>query len=96
MTPLETFKRQFIAYMSYYDLGDVSTLWRDRPARTSLPDWVGATLCIQGPLDGIFECLCDDWAEDQNDIESLMQKCGVWYELDGDHLWLYDVNTVDW
>lgn len=85
---LNEFKRQFLAWVGYREIGDPRHVWSD-PNGVDSPWYVKAVVSIEElPVFGT-----DDAMEE---FENLLVKHGLWYEqYDHCTLWIYNPKDIE-
>ena len=96
---LEEFKAKLSDLMTELEAGEIEKVWRTREqwAGHDLPEWVAGVVWIEN------SSLCDyfgghrhEWHKVVDRVESLMQECGLWYELENSCvMWLYDEQVMN-
>lgn len=97
-TPLEEFKAQLDGWCSLNQFRPVAGIWIDDVAPYKVPSQVPVVLCIEEhELFSILNGFADDPnMKLYNEFESLMQKCGVWWEQqDSCIVWIFEEGAFD-
>lgn len=95
-TALEEFKAQLGAWFELNEWRSIDKVWRDE-WNSDKPEWAGAVLYIEEHE--LFELLNGYGTDDTDDyitFESLMSKCGVWWEMYNTCVcWIYIPEVLD-
>lgn len=97
-TPVEEFKAQLDGWCKLNGFKSASEIWIDDVSPYCVPAQVPVVLCVEShELFNILNGYADEpGMRFYNEFESLMQKCGVWWEQqDSCIVWIYPEGAFD-